>query len=39
MTHLKLSIDEQIADMQGKGITFLYSNKEDAKHFLKYNTY
>lgn len=39
MTHLKLSIDEQIVDMQGKGITFLYSNKEDAKCFLKYNTY
>lgn len=39
MTHLKLSIDEQITDMQGKGITFLYSSKEDAKRFLKYNTY
>jgi len=39
MTRPKLSIDEQIADMQKKGITFLHLNEDDAKHFLKYNNY
>lgn len=39
MTRPKLSIDEQITDMQTKGITFHHSDKDDAKRFLKYNTY
>lgn len=39
MTRSKLTIDEQITDMQAKGITFLHSDKDDAKRFLKYNTY
>lgn len=39
MTRPKLSIDEQITDMQTKGITFHHSDKDNAKRFLKYNTY
>lgn len=35
----KLTIDEQIADMQAKGITFSIVNPKDAKKFLKYNNY
>lgn len=35
----KLTIDEQIADMQAKGITFNIVNPNDAKKFLKYNNY
>jgi hypothetical protein len=33
----KLTIDEQIADMQAKGITFSIVNPKDVKSFLKYN--
>ena len=39
MKRPKLSIDEQIADMQSKGITFEYSDINDAKYFLKHNNY
>ena len=39
MKRPKLSIDEQIADMQSKGITFEHSDVNDAKHFLKHNNY
>lgn len=39
MSRTKLSIDEQIADMEKKGITFLQEDKNDAKNFLKNNTY
>lgn len=39
MKRLKLSIDEQILDMQSKGISFIHSDINDAKHFLKYNNY
>lgn len=35
----KLSIDQQIFDMQSKGISFVHSDIEGAKHFLKYNNY
>lgn len=35
----KLTIDEQIADMQAKGITFNIVKPNDAKKFLKYNNY
>lgn len=39
MKRPKLSIDEQIFDMQSKGISFVHSDIEGAKHFLKYNNY
>lgn len=39
MNRPKLSIDEQIMNMRKKGITFSHSNEEEAKRFLKYNTY
>lgn len=39
MKRPKLSIDEQIADMQAKGITFNHSDICDAKRFLKCNNY
>lgn len=39
MTKKKLSISEQIQDMQNKGITFNLTNEKDASHFLKYSTY
>ncbi|MCD7766913.1 MAG: Abi family protein [Lachnospiraceae bacterium] len=39
MNRPKLSIDEQIADMQQKGITFQYANVEEARNFLKNNNY
>lgn len=39
MKRPKLSIDEQITDMKAKGITFLTSDENDAKRFLKYNNY
>lgn len=39
MKRPKLSIDEQIADMQSKGITFNHSDIDDAKRFLKWNNY
>ena len=35
----KLTIDEQIKDLEEKGITFDLMNKEEAKKFLRYNTY
>lgn len=35
----KLSIDEQTIDMKKKGITFVHSDEENAKRFLKHNTY
>lgn len=35
----KLTIDEQIADMDSKGILFDICSKADAKKFLNYNTY
>lgn len=39
MTKKKLSISEQIQDMQNKGITFNLTNEKDASRYLKYNTY
>lgn len=39
MNRPELSIDEQIMNMRKKGITFSHSNEEEAKRFLKYNTY
>lgn len=33
MKRPKLSIDEQINDMQSKGITFIHSDIEEAKQF------
>lgn len=39
MTKKKLSIPEQIENMQRKGITFSYTNAETACDFLKYNNY
>ena len=39
MNRPKLSIEEQINDMQKKGIAFVYSDADDAKKFLKNNTY
>ncbi len=35
----KLTIDEQITDLETKGVTFKYMSKEEAKRFLKYNNY
>lgn len=35
----KLTIDEQISDMQKKGITFTLATVGEAKHFLKNNSY
>ena len=35
----KLTIDEQIMDLTEKGITFDLVNVEDARAFLRYNTY
>ncbi|MCD7865586.1 MAG: Abi family protein [Clostridiales bacterium] len=39
MAKAKLSIPEQIQDMQNKGITFTYVDLKDAENFLKYNNY
>ena len=39
MTKQKLTINEQLTDMQNKGISFHYISLEDAAHFLKYNNY
>lgn len=39
MIKKKLSIPEQIQDMQDKGITFYITNKKEAYNFLKYNNY
>ena len=35
----KLTIDEQIADLNEKGIGFKIMNEEAAKKFLRYNNY
>ena len=35
----KLTIDEQIADLEEKGVFFDIMNKEAAKKFLRYNNY
>lgn len=35
----KLSIDEQIEDLEKKGVTFDEFSKENAKRFLRYNNY
>lgn len=39
MNKEKLTISEQITDMKNKGVTFNYTNEENAIHFLKYNNY
>lgn len=39
MIKKKLSIPEQIQDMQDKGITFYITSKKEAYNFLKYNNY
>lgn len=36
---VKLSIDEQIADFENKNVRFDIYSKEDAKKFLRYNSY
>ena len=36
---VKLSIDEQIADFENKNVKFDIYSKEDAKKFLRYNSY
>lgn len=35
----KLTIDEQIADLKGKGVIFNIMNEDEAKKFLRYNNY
>lgn len=35
----KLTLDEQISDLEEKGVAFTKITKEDAKKFLKYNNY
>lgn len=35
----KLTIEEQIEDLEKKGVTFVEFSKEDAMRFLKYNNY
>ena len=39
MKKRKLSIPEQIRDMQDKGITFHITEEKEACNFLKYNNY
>lgn len=39
MEKKKLSINEQIDDLEQKGVTFNKFSKENAKNFLKYNNY
>lgn len=39
MVKKKLSIPEQIQDMQDKGITFYITDEKEACNFLKYNNY
>ena len=34
----KLTIDEQILDLESKGVSFEHMSKEEAKRFLRYNT-
>ena len=35
----KLTIDEQIANLKEKGVTFNIVNEDEAKKFLRYNNY
>lgn len=35
----KLTIDEQIIDLEEKGVTFNIMNDDEAKIFLRYNNY
>ena len=35
----KLTIDEQIANLKEKGVTFNIMNEDEAKKFLRYNNY
>lgn len=35
----KLTIDEQILDLESKGVSFEHMSKEEAKRFLRYNNY
>lgn len=37
--NVKLSVDEQIMDLKEKGITFNIVSEDEAKKFLRYNTY
>ena len=39
MNRKKLTIAEQISDMNQKGITFHYTEEQDVSRFLKYNNY
>ena len=39
MNRVKLTIDDQIAHMESKGIKFELATKEDAKRFLSHNNY
>ncbi len=36
---VKLTVDEQIADMKRKGVTFKLCTEQEAKRFLNYNNY
>lgn len=39
MEKKKLTIEEQIADMRKKGITFRYAEEKEVRQFLKYHNY